>query len=183
MLAEVWRPIPLNLRYEASSLGRIRRSAVALSSKGARHGRILSQRPTKKGYMTVVIYDGHGKSRIVKTHILVASAFLGPCPKGYEVNHIDLNKANNAKTNLEYVTHSRNCQHALEKGVIWGTRGSKVANSVLTEKDIPQIVAMLGKKTHGQIAKEFGVKIGAICGIANGRNWSWLSGITRKEKK
>lgn len=40
-------------------------------------------------------------------------AFVGPCPKGKEVNHKDGKLDNNRRTNLEYITHKRNMLHAV----------------------------------------------------------------------
>ena len=50
-------------------------------------------------------------------HVLVAEAFLGPCPKGKEANHRDGDRKNNAASNLEFVTHSQNVRHALRLGL------------------------------------------------------------------
>ncbi len=57
-------------------------------------------------------------SRTCAVHILVALAFLGPCPAGMTVNHIDLNKSNNHVSNLEYRTFSGQMQHAVSMGRI-----------------------------------------------------------------
>ena len=45
------------------------------------------------------------------------SAFVGPRPALHETNHIDGNKANNALSNLEYVTKSENTIHAVRLGL------------------------------------------------------------------
>lgn len=41
-------------------------------------------------------------------HSLVAKAFLGERPDGYDIDHIDGNKENNHPSNLEYVSHKVN---------------------------------------------------------------------------
>lgn len=50
-------------------------------------------------------------------HRLVAGCFLaGFDAEHREVNHVDLNKANNCVANLEWVTHKENLRHAYENG-------------------------------------------------------------------
>lgn len=59
------------------------------------------------GYLYVTLWkNGQPKNRTV--HSLVAEAFIGERPKGYEVNHKDENKNNNNVNNLEYVTRVEN---------------------------------------------------------------------------
>ena len=78
------------------------------------HGRLKSFhrnhegaiRSVKNGawwYLTVNL-RGNGKSVTTKIHTLVAQAFIGNIPDGYEVHHKDGNKQNNNVSNLEIVT-------------------------------------------------------------------------------
>ena len=46
------------------------------------------------------------KNKRIPVHKMVALAFLGERPEGYEVDHIDRNKLNNHYKNLRYVTRS-----------------------------------------------------------------------------
>ena len=39
---------------------------------------------------------------------IVAECYLGPCPIGYQVDHIDNNRKNNHYTNLQYLTKEDN---------------------------------------------------------------------------
>lgn len=64
------------------------------------------------------------KQRRFLVHRLVAEAFI-PNPDGKpEVNHIDGDKANNAASNLEWVTARENVGHSyiagIRKTTIWG---------------------------------------------------------------
>jgi hypothetical protein len=67
----------------------------------------------------------HKKTRVLASiHRLVATAFC-PKPKSkkvLEVNHKDGNKLNNAASNLEWVTKSRNGLHAYQLGLSKPTR-------------------------------------------------------------
>lgn len=110
--AEQWKEFADGF-YEVSNLGRIRR---AKPGRNARVGRILKTCPNSVGYPQVdITYSGNRKTRAV--HRIVAEAFLGPCPVGMQVNHIDGDKTNNNVSNLEYVTGIENAHHAMRTGL------------------------------------------------------------------
>lgn len=55
------------------------------------------------GYMNVCInYKNHS------IHELVLDTFVGPCPEGYERDHINRDRSDNRLENLRYVTKSEN---------------------------------------------------------------------------
>jgi hypothetical protein len=65
-----------------------------------------------------------GKLKTVRAHRLIAIAFI-PNPEGKpEVNHIDGNRENNSVTNLEWVTRSENCMHAIRTGLYKGIQNT-----------------------------------------------------------
>lgn len=73
----------------------------------------------KNGYFTIGLYNGKGKCKTHYVHRLVAATWLDApedASKIY-VNHINLNKKDNNKTNLEWVTPGENNLHAHENGV------------------------------------------------------------------
>jgi hypothetical protein len=59
--------------------------------------------------------DGKRSNQLV--HRLVAQAFIGFIDRGFEVNHKDGDKTNNCVSNLEIVTRSENCTHAIRTGL------------------------------------------------------------------
>lgn len=52
--------------------------------------------------------EGKRYVRRIYLHKLVAETFLGECPKGYVVDHIDHDKLNNSIENLRYITNEEN---------------------------------------------------------------------------
>jgi hypothetical protein len=109
----IWK-VFANDNYAVSNTGRIRRETPG---RGTWPGRELKLVLMGMGYYVVnpVI---EGKNVLMYVHQIVATKFLGVAPDGYEVNHIDGDKLNNHSTNLEYVTHRRNMEHARELGLI-----------------------------------------------------------------
>lgn len=111
--SEKWKPVVgFESSYSVSTLGRVRREGRGM---GSRPGRILKPFIDEEGYVHVGLSDNH-VFVCRSVHTLVAAAFLGPCPEGKEVNHIDTNKSNNQDLNLEYLTHPENIQHSIING-------------------------------------------------------------------
>ena len=67
-----------------------------------RKGRRLKPRINTWGYAQVLLRRDH-KNHNRQIHQLVIAAFVGPQPKGYDVDHINFNRADNRLENLRYV--------------------------------------------------------------------------------
>lgn len=71
----------------------------------------------------------NGKYTRVGVHRALWEAFVGPIEGRLEVNHKDLNRANNCLDNLELLTHQQNVQHAIDaykaKGLLRAVKGTK----------------------------------------------------------
>lgn len=174
-----WRLIPGEEGYEASSLGEVRSldsEEKVLNRWGTittrlRRGRILKSWVNSKGYH----YLSLGAKNRKELHYWVATAFLGPRPKGLQVNHKDGDKSNNCPDNLEWVTRSVNVQHAFDNNL--NQSGSKHGISKLTEKQVCEIKKTLVGKTkrkkpyYSDIAAVFGVDRKTIEAIAKNKNW------------
>ena len=95
-----FRKIPsLDFLYEINENGTIFRNV-----KSKKQNKIkLDMHHSKKGYY-VTFCRLHGKPTRVMIHRAVAECWLGKCPEGYEVDHIDRNSRNNDFRNLRYVT-------------------------------------------------------------------------------
>lgn len=105
-----FRPVPGVPYFAVSERG----EAINL-----RTGKIATPSKQKTGYRTVALAVD-GKTKTFYLHRLVAMAFI-PVPEEVseqtdkpEVNHIDGNKDNNAKSNLEWVTSKQNKKHAID---------------------------------------------------------------------
>jgi hypothetical protein len=96
---EEWRcVVEWEGEYEVSSIGRVRH--VHKRQRPLRFGK------SNSGYFGVTL-----SRQRVHVHQLVARAFIGECPKGHQVNHIDGDKLNNLASNLEYLTPQENVRH------------------------------------------------------------------------
>jgi hypothetical protein len=68
---------------------------------------------SKIGYKVTLLYKDNRKDRKhYFVHQLVAETYLEKPAYKCEINHIDGNKTNNHVSNLEWVTHQQNMQHA-----------------------------------------------------------------------
>jgi hypothetical protein len=103
---ERWAAVPgYEGLYEVSTHGRVRRSS---KSRMAPAGHVLKQRPTWDGYLKSVL-SKRRRPWHVKTHRLVALAFLGAPPfPGAHVAHFDGDKTNNHLSNLRWATAKEN---------------------------------------------------------------------------
>lgn len=109
---EQWRPIAgYEGLYEVSDRGRMRSIArVLMRRNGAPmsvRSRIRTPSRNSKGYLCVTLHKP-GASASARIHCLVAAAFIGPRPRGFEVDHINQVVADNRAVNLRYLSRSRN---------------------------------------------------------------------------
>lgn len=102
-----WKDVVEDPNYEVSIYGEV---------YSKRTHKQLSQGDDGSGYPMVVLCGPYG-TRTRKVHRLVAEAFIPNPYNKREVNHIDGNKRNNKVTNLEWVTHQENIQHAFRTGL------------------------------------------------------------------
>lgn len=78
-------------------------------------GTVKSLKTNKKGYLFSNFYY-EGKLHCHLAHTLVAEAFFGEKPEGYEVDHMDNVRDNNKVSNLQYLTKSENNQKSYDSG-------------------------------------------------------------------
>lgn len=173
---EEWRAVEgYEGYYEVSNQGRVRGLPREIMVKGRPHrlpGRERVVHLRKDGYPQVVLTRDN-KKRPFKVHVLVAAAFIGPRPEGYDVNHRNADRADNRAGNLEYVTRSENNLHAMKLGrmSIPGLKGEQHPHAKLTADSVRYIRAMKGVKTNRELAAEFGVSQAVIWRAQAGETW------------
>jgi hypothetical protein len=171
--------------YEVSSFGQVRSIDRYTEKKSknngdktpVRHlirGRVLKQRQHTDGYWLVQLCNGRTE-RTTLVHQIVAAAFLGPCPKGKEVRHLDGNGSNSYYKNLEYGTHKKNLKDRERHGTIANIRGENQHLAKLNARKVIRIRRMLANgKTQRAIAAKFDIHPTTVDNIKSGKSWDWL---------
>lgn len=155
-MKEIWKPVVgYEGRYEVSNKGRV----ASLSYRGqSGHRRVLRLARVPDGHEIVSLCDGARKTWSV--HVLIVRAFIGPRPADLEIRHLDGNPSNNALSNLEYATKSRNRQDRK-----WH---AGAAQHKLRPKDVLDIKSRFGRESIAALAREYGVTAPSISAIKRG---------------
>lgn len=104
---EEWRTIKDFESYKVSSFGRVMNS----------HGVILLQKPNRKGYLRVWLYNKNVKHKQFFVHRLVAQMFIPNSSNLPMINHKDENRTNNHCDNLEWCNNTYNQRYSRAKTV------------------------------------------------------------------
>ena len=145
---EFWKAIPGFENYEISTHGRLRKYLKCTN---------------RNGYTETSLSNGKGKvKKTIDIHKLVMETFIGPPPRGHNINHKDGNKINPRLDNLEYVTFSENSKHAVRTGLL--KHKFKITNDqVKTIKILCEIT------TQREVAKIFGLSWQHVSNIVLGK--------------
>jgi hypothetical protein len=136
---EQWKAIAeCNGEYYISDHGRVK------SMKFGKE-RILKPCPNTRGYLIVFVAGKWEKQRCNLIHQLVAKTFLPNPESKPQVNHKDGNKLNNSVTNLEWMTHQENIQHAWDTGLFEEKRKA-IVRACIIQKSKPVIDLYTGIK-------------------------------------
>lgn len=172
--AEEWRPvIGYEGYYSVSTLGNVRSEprTVPHRSSGTVNlrGRMLNPALESWGYRQArFCRNGIGVLRLV--HRLVVEAFIGPIPKGKEVNHKNGVKTDNRLCNLEVVTPKENIHHAHASGLT-SNRGDTHRMAKLCRESVAEIRRRAGETTQAALANEYGVSPSTISRVLSGDVW------------
>lgn len=137
-----WRKLPIDERYLVSDTGLI---------KGL-NGRILKQATDTRGYKFVTLARTEDKGTFhLSMHRAVALAFI-PNPSNLpQVNHIDENKINNDKSNLEWCDNKYNSHYSNSKPVLMI---DKISGEILKRfESIRDVDLYFNKKAHQSVSK------------------------------
>ena len=171
MVDEVWMDIPgFEDCYQVSNIGRVRSK-----NRTVRHnfggykkvsGKIKKQLLTTNNRKQVHLYK-NGKRTICSVHRLVLLAFVGECPKGMEVRHLNSIPTDNRLCNLAYGTHSENVIDIANLG--------RLARQKLNPSIVIEIRERVKRGERVKdLAAEYGVGTKAITNIKHYHTYSWL---------
>lgn len=147
---ETWKPVPnYEGLYEVSNFGNVRsldREIVGSDGVPQRFkGQTMAQ-CSNGSHFNVKLRSGHQRREVLYVHRLVLAAFVGPCPEGMEVRHLDGNPANNRLENLKYGTVSENRFDSVRHGTHVETRKTHCPKGhILAE---PNLVRCAKKNGH-----------------------------------
>lgn len=161
-------------RYVAQADGHI----VNTNYRNSGKPRLVAEVTGSHGYLQCHLSDGEYRTS-VSVHRVICLALLGSPPPGsiHEVNHINGVKSDNRISNLEWLTVSDNCKHALSTGlrdiaphIRMG--GAESAASRLTDADVFEIFRLASEgMSSSKIAVFFGVSRSNISMILRGDTW------------
>lgn len=163
-MTEEWRDIPgYEGLYKISDMGRVEALPPARTKKS--HAR---PDDAARGSYQVVSLTKDGVRHVYRVHSLVMLAFAGRCPEGMEINHINGNKWDNRRVNLEYVTPKENMRHAVE---VLG----RAIGQAATKMNADTVRAMRQRYASGTpmkvLARYYDVAYGTVLGIVNRKTW------------
>lgn len=149
-------------------------------------GKVFSLKTNKFLSITYTPYGSvtlarDGSKTLGRVHKLVAEAFCVKTLGCSVVNHKDGNKRNNHHTNLEWVTHKQNSQHAATMGLYPNLEGAANPAAKLTDSQIRDIYHRVVhlKEKQKDVASLYGIRQGYVSRIATGKIWN---SITKESK-
>ncbi len=191
VMAEVWLPVVgFEGCYEVSSQGKIRSldRVILFKYKGRPVTRQLKGRLLTNG-ISGCVYPQVGlkwatKNKAVtkRVHKIVTEAFIGVCPKGQEVMHLDGDPLNCRASNLRYGSRSCNMAFTVDHGTALSPedcarKGEVNGGSVLTKAKVLRIVEFISVGIcQRRLAGVFKVSNSAINKISTKRTWRHLTG-------
>jgi hypothetical protein len=152
--------------YQVSRCGLVR---------SLRRHKLMAVVHNQAGYRQVNLYR-ESKVKNFLVHRLVAAAFLGPIPKGMQVNHKDGDKENNSVDNLEFMTPEENREHAIRTGLTPCSKGEANVRAKLKEAQVREMRSLRQAKVKlADLASRFGITVRMVCEIVSRRAWKHVA--------
>lgn len=171
---EIWKDIPgYEGLYQVSDLGNVKsldRRVVKNDGRVTNYkSKMLKTFTTGKNRLYVNL-TSKGKMKKYQVHVLVALAFIGERPEGYDVCHIDGNSLNCKLSNIKYDTRNQN-------GIDIYRYGKKAGPGKLTIEQVIEIrnLYSTGNYKQKELAKIFKVSQSSIWNIINRKRFAWLN--------
>lgn len=140
-----------------------------------KNNRRLKTNNATNGYSSVTIRYLNGIRKVHYVHRLVAMVFL-PNPDNLPVvNHKDLNKQNNAVSNLEWVSYKDNTKHAINEGAYCDEEGTRYS-AIYNKQQIIEVCELLEEGLRDvDIIRKTGVSKATVEGVRKKKMWVHLS--------
>ncbi len=172
-IQEIWKDVVgYEGYYQVNNKGKVKTFRVGTKCNSG----ILNPFINNSGYQVVRLTDKDGKRKSFLVHRLVALMFITKSLDILnEVNHINGNKFDNNPTNLEWINHFDQMQHAHKNGLIDYSkrRGEKCWKAKLTNEQVKEIRSkhIPWKVSFTDLACEYHVSRGAIASIMGRKSW------------
>ena len=153
----VWKIYPNDIRYEVSDQGFVRN----------KKGKVRKPSTTPTGYQ-VIVFSVPGAKHVGKyVHRMVMETFVGPCPEGLEVSHINGKNFDNGLDNLCYESRKANIGRKVDHKTDYN--GARNPAAKLTECQVKEIRAL--NNSENALAKVYGVSRATIGRVKRGDSW------------
>lgn len=176
--------------YEVSDLGRVRSVYKVVEKRNGgtytRVSKVLRSARNADGYLKCAL-STVGVLKSYHVHRLVAKAFLGDAPKGYEVDHINGVRDDNRLENLRWMEKIAHLKDSWRRGqmknsVHYGEKNWKSCYKKETMMEARRLVAEwkeMGSRRGGlkAIGQKLGITPATMKDISRGRAWRWLDGL------
>jgi uncharacterized cupredoxin-like copper-binding protein len=141
---------------------------VSEDGKVFRDGKELKQTITERGYHRIKL-----SFKTIRVHRVVAELYIPNPDNKSDVNHKDGNKSNNSVSNLEWLTHKENMEHAKINNLM--IKGENHPKCKLNKKQVEYIKInyIPGHKEYGMraLARKFNVSKQPIHDIIYNKTW------------
>lgn len=177
MKITTWKPVVgYEGLYEVSSDGQVRSLTMPTTAGrvNRKNPKVLKARSrNNNGYLCISLYEDKGKVSTKFIHSLMAEAFIGPRPVGYQCLHIDGNQNNLSIENLRWGTASENQQDRVRHGT--DIRSTKHPLAKLTDLECVEIKRrrLLGERGV-DLAKEYKVTPSMISRLHKSLARKWI---------